>query len=53
MKRILLIGIIIAAAFSLSGCLVISCEEHPCRSRPDAICGGPGEVPEDVRVMGS
>lgn len=36
-KTILLLGVALLAMASLSGCVVISCEEHVCRTSPTAV----------------
>jgi hypothetical protein len=36
-KKILLLGAALLAMASLSGCVVISCEEHVCRTSPTVI----------------
>lgn len=36
-KHILLLGLALLALESLSGCMVISCEEHVCRQSPTVV----------------
>lgn len=36
-KHILLLGVALLMMASLSGCMVISCEEHVCRKSPTAV----------------
>ncbi len=36
-KQILLLGLALLALASLSGCMVISCEEHVCRKSPTVV----------------
>jgi hypothetical protein len=36
-KNILLLGMTLLAMASLSGCMVISCEEHVCRTSPTVV----------------
>jgi hypothetical protein len=44
MKKMLLIGGLIAAASLLNGCMIISCDEHRAMRHPRVICPPPGAV---------
>jgi hypothetical protein len=50
MKKMLLTGGLIAAASLLSGCMVISCDEHRAPRHPHIVCPPPGAVVEVVPV---
>jgi len=50
MKKTLLIGVVVAAAFWLSGCMSFSYDERRCERRPRAMRAPSREVIEIVHI---